>query len=144
MLLSCNDPTTAENDGSEDSDVIGNIDPENPIILFIIADDLGKDAIAGYDERIVQPFTPILDSIKQNGLTFDNCWVYTVCSPTRALILIGRYGIRTGVQEVGDNLNADEVTLHQYLNINNSTTYNTGLVGKWHLSNGNNGIQPES
>ena len=41
--------------------------------------------------------TPNLDSLCASGMRFDNFWVQPVCSPTRATILSGRYGFRTGV-----------------------------------------------
>lgn len=33
----------------------------------------------------------------ENGLLFRNAWAQPSCSPTRATILTGRYGFRTGI-----------------------------------------------
>lgn len=41
--------------------------------------------------------TPILDSLASFWITFTNLWINPVCSPTRAAILTGKYGFRTGV-----------------------------------------------
>ena len=43
-----------------------------PNILFIIADDLGKDAIKGYTEGSIKPATPNIDAIRNSGVTFTN------------------------------------------------------------------------
>ena len=68
-----------------------------PNILFIIADDLGKDAIKGYSEGTIKSNTPVLDSIRNSGLLFTNLWVNPTCTPTRASIITGKYGCRTGI-----------------------------------------------
>ena len=59
----------------------------SPNILFIIADDLGKDAINGFTEGSIKPITPHLDAIRNNGLSFSNFWSNPTCSPTRASII---------------------------------------------------------
>ncbi|MDG2454910.1 MAG: sulfatase-like hydrolase/transferase [Bacteroidia bacterium] len=75
-----------------------------PNILLIIADDLGKDATPGYDEGTTKPNTPTLDSIRMNGLSFDNFWANPTCSPTRASIITGKYGYRTEVKNASEVL----------------------------------------
>ena len=52
---------------------------ENPNILLIIADDVGIDAIAGYDVGTVKPNMPNLNKLASNGLIFDNVWAYPLC-----------------------------------------------------------------
>ncbi len=69
-------------------------------ILLIIADDVGVDPIEGYmTEATIKAHMPTLDSLMQQGLTFDNVWTNPICSPTRSAILSGRYGFRTGVYD---------------------------------------------
>ena len=41
-----------------------------------------------------------IDALAKRGVLFRNAWAYPTCSPTRALIMTGRYGFRTGVGEV--------------------------------------------
>jgi arylsulfatase B len=114
-----------------------------PNILLIIADDLGKDAITGYDEGITKPNTPTLDSIRMSGLTFDNFWVYPTCSPTRASIITGKYGYRTGVKKASEVLSSDEIVLQRYINDKTNNAYSTAIVGKWHLSGNKSTTNPE-
>jgi arylsulfatase A-like enzyme len=72
-------------------------------ILLLIADDYGIDVTRYYpltDRRTTTPpapATPNLASLAQNGLLFGNTWAQPSCSPTRATILTGRYGFRTGI-----------------------------------------------
>ncbi len=115
-----------------------------PNILFIIADDMGKDATAGFSEGSIKPNTPNLNDIKDAGLTFNNFWTYPSCSPTRASIISGRYGYRTGVINPGDVLNNSEKILQQYINEETNNEYATAVVGKWHLSGNNSTTNLES
>lgn len=115
-----------------------------PNILLIIADDMGKDATSGFDEGTLKPTTPNINSLMNAGMTFDNFWVYPTCSPTRASIITGKYGYRTGVKWASDELVGAETILHKYINQQTNNAYATALVGKWHLSgNGTNIMNPE-
>lgn len=114
-----------------------------PNILFIIADDLGKDAISGYEEGSTKPNTPNIDAIRNSGLAFNNFWVNPTCTPTRASIITGKYGYRTGVKSVGDILNSTEITLQSHIASKTNGKYATALIGKWHLSGNNANTNPE-
>lgn len=116
----------------------------SPNILLIIADDLGKDAIKGYTEGSIKPNTPNIDAIRNNGITFNNLWVYPTCTPTRASIITGKYGYRTGVKWVSDELASSEVTLQKYISDETNNSYASAIVGKWHLSGNNTATNPES
>ena len=72
-----------------------------PNILLIIADDMGKDAIKGYQEGSIKPKTPNIDAIRDNGLLFTNFWVNPTCSPTRGAIITGKYCYLKDVKEFG-------------------------------------------
>ena len=104
-----------------------------PNILLIIADDLGKDAMSGFSEGVIKPTTPNLDRLRGEGLTFTNMWVNPTCTPTRSSIITGKYGYRTGVKAVGDNLLASETALQRYIAVESNESYATAIVGKWHL-----------
>jgi len=113
---------------------------EQPNILFILSDDHGQDSSAQYALSSDLPVTPTLDSLAASGLVFDNIWVNPVCSPTRAAILSGQYGIRTGVVSVGDAFPVTEIPLHAFLeNDPVASSYATALIGKWHLGGGQSG-----
>jgi len=109
-----------------------------PNILFIIADDLGIDALFSSDYGIsvnTQPNTPNLELLKQDGVSFLNTWATPQCTTTRASVMSGKYGIKSGVRNVPDNLETSNTSLFTYLNNNLTTNYAKAVIGKWHISN---------
>lgn len=68
-----------------------------PNILLIIADDMGVETLASYGVGQNPPKTATLDEMARQGMRFTNFWAQPVCSPTRAAIITGRYGFRTGI-----------------------------------------------
>ena len=70
-----------------------------PNIILLIIDDLGYNDIGPYGEMFAD--TPALDRLAAEGMRFlEGYAAAPVCSPTRAAILSGRYGPRTGVTDV--------------------------------------------
>jgi arylsulfatase A-like enzyme len=117
-------------------------DPEpisSPNILLILSDDVGLDATSGYPVGLQLPTTPTLDGLAAKGLTFDNAWAYPMCSPTRATILTGRYGYRTGVLSGGDDIPTAETSLQDFIDTNVPNVYEHAVFGKWHLAGNSNG-----
>lgn len=137
ILVSCADEGEIQN-------VIPPVEVDAPNILFIIADDLGKDAINGFTEGSIKPTTPNLDAIRTSGISFENFWSYPTCSPTRATIITGKYGYRTNVKWANDELDPSETILQKYIAEHTENSYASAIVGKWHLSGGNTSINPES
>lgn len=108
-----------------------------PNILFIIADDLGLDALHSSDYGISlssQPTTPNIDALKADGVSFINTWAAPQCTPTRAAIMSGKYGIKTGVMTPPGNLDTSHESIFAYLNNNLTTNYAKAVIGKWHIS----------
>ena len=68
-----------------------------PNVLLILADDLGVEALSVYGLAETAPKTAALEELARQGVVFRNFWSQPVCSPTRATIMTGRYGFRTGV-----------------------------------------------
>ena len=115
-----------------------------PNILLIIADDMGKDATPGFAEGSIKPNTPHINALKNGGLSFNNFWVNPTCSPTRASIITGKYGYRTGVKWANDILDQTEIVLQNYINQQTGNAHATAIVGKWHLSGDDSGFNPET
>lgn len=68
-----------------------------PNILLIISDDMGVESLRPFGVGANAPPTPNLERLAAEGVRFNNYWSQPVCSPTRATLLTGRYGFRTGV-----------------------------------------------
>ncbi len=127
-LFSCSKNETISSPANEE---VSN--SSKPNILLVIADDMGLDATPGYDVGSIKPNTPNLESMISEGIRFTNTWSYSVCTPTRASILTGKYGFRTQVTKVDDELSTTETSIQKYLD-NNNSGYNHAVIGKWHLS----------
>src|SRR5438477_13180949 len=99
-----------------------------PNILFIMSDDHAAHAISAYGSRINQ--TPNLDRLATGGVRFENCFaVNSICSPSRATILTGKYSHLNGVP-VFNRFDGSQPTVAKYLQ---RAGYYTGMFGKWHL-----------
>lgn len=110
---------------------------QNPNILFIVADDLGIDALDTGDYGFTvnsSPITPNIQSLKDTGVSFLNTWATPQCTTTRASIISGKYGINSGVRNVPDNLDLTNESLFTYLSNNLTTDYAKAVIGKWHIS----------
>jgi arylsulfatase A-like enzyme len=108
-------------------------EPRPPNILLVIADDVGKDSSSQYEVSDDLPDTPVLDALAAQGLVLENAWSNPTCSPTRAGILTGKYGFRTGVLDPEDILATTETSLHDYINTHLPGKYADAVIGKWHL-----------
>ncbi len=106
-----------------------------PNILLIIADDLGIDASNGYQQNDRMPTTPHLDAMRANGVTFTNTWSAPQCTPTRASIMSGKYGIKTGVMRPPGNLDLVHQSLFSKIAETTNDAYAGAVIGKWHISN---------
>ncbi len=106
-----------------------------PNIVFILADDLGYWDLGCYDCPDIR--TPHLDRLAEEGLRFTDFYANcSVCSPTLAAFMTGRYQHRIGMehavyyQENGKGLPPEGETIADAMK---SAGYGTGLCGKWHL-----------
>ena len=67
---------------------------DKPNILFIMADDLGKEFISSYGAANIK--TPNIDALAEHGMQFTNAYSMPQCTPTRVTLLTGKYPWRTG------------------------------------------------
>ncbi len=111
-------------------------------ILLIIADDLGSDsfALTNDDPEAVFPNMPHVEGLATQGVVFEQAYAYPTCSPSRAAMLSGRYGFRTGVGFAVDDgeessFSEEEVTLADAIS-EYPSSYGLANIGKWHLGDG--------
>jgi arylsulfatase A-like enzyme len=107
---------------------------KQPNIIHIVADDLGwKDVGFNGCEDIK---TPNLDALAAGGAKFSQFYVQSMCTPTRAALMTGRYPFRYGLQTLvipgpaAYGLDTTEWLMPQSLK---EAGYTTAIIGKWHL-----------
>jgi arylsulfatase A-like enzyme len=103
---------------------------DKPNLVILLADDSGWGDYSINGNTNVN--TPNIDSLARSGAMFDRFFVCSVCAPTRAEFLTGRYHPRSGVRGVStglERMNTDEKTLADAFK---AAGYATGAFGKWH------------
>jgi arylsulfatase A-like enzyme len=108
-----------------------------PNFLIILTDDHGYGDVSTYGAKDVQTLN--IDRIAREGMLFtsmrSNC---TVCSPSRAALLTGRYPDRVGVPGVirgnpRDSWGYFDPQVPTLANLLGGAGYHTAMIGKWHL-----------
>jgi len=103
---------------------------ETPNILWICTDQQRFDTLGCYGNDIVD--TPTLDALADEGVRFDRAYAQsTVCAPSRASFLTGRYPRTARVRQNGQAIPADERLVTKELS---EAGYACGLAGKLHIS----------
>lgn len=115
-------------------------------VVLIVADDLGWADLACYGSSYHE--SPALDRLAEQGVRFTDAYAMPNCAPSRAALMTGRQGSRTGIYTVGSGargkaenrrmipaknkteLELSEVTIAETLR---PRGYRTGFFGKWHL-----------
>lgn len=109
-----------------------------PNIILIMSDDVSPDLYGCYGNT--QVHTPHLDRMAREGVKFETCWATAMCAPTRAMILTGRYGYRTGFFHnslqipQADGSNELLKYHHCFGKLLKQAGYATAIAGKWHCS----------
>lgn len=120
---------------------------DRPNVVFILADDLGWTDLGVQGSKYYE--TPNIDRLAAQGMRFTSGYTCGPnCQPTRAALMSGQYGPRTGVYTVGgiDRFNWQSRPLRPVENVTKlapkvvtiaeslkAAGYATGYFGKWHL-----------
>ncbi|MEO6923905.1 MAG: sulfatase-like hydrolase/transferase, partial [Bryocella sp.] len=108
---------------------------KRPNVVLMICDDLGFGDLGCYGSKLP---TPYLDRMAAEGLRFTRCNAgHPICSASRAALLTGRYGLRSGTtgafgphSKIGTSLGETLLS-----NLFHDGGYRTKAIGKWHLGN---------
>ena len=111
---------------------------DRPNIIIVMVDDMGYEGVSCFGNPLFE--TPQIDRLAAEGMRLTDFHSSgTVCSPTRAGLLTGRYQQRAGIEAVihpksdhpehRKGLQENETTFAEVLK---EAGYTTGIIGKWH------------
>ncbi len=104
------------------------LEDKQPNFVFFLTDDQRWDGMSCAGNSIIK--TPNMDRISEGGLRFTNMFVSTsLCGPSRASILTGKYAHNHGVRRNSMSLSPEQKT---FLEILREAGYEIAFIGKWH------------
>jgi arylsulfatase A len=116
-------------------------DTGKPNVVIVFVDDLGWTDLSCYGSTFHE--TPNIDRLAGQGVVFNSAYAScSVCSPTRASLLTGKYpqrvgftdflnpGRRTGPNSAETHIPLGEITIGEAFQ---EAGYRTGYIGKWHV-----------
>src|SRR5437667_3920031 len=110
---------------------------KRPNFLFIYTDDQRWDAMSvvqreqGDRARFPWFQTPHMDRLAAEGVRFRNAFVVnSLCAPSRACFLTGRYNHLNGVANNHTPFPVENIT---HATLLRAAGYTTGYIGKWHM-----------
>ena len=104
-------------------------------IVLILADDVSADMFSCYGQA-GSALTPNIDQIATNGVCFRTCFAPAICAPSRACLMTGIYGNRTGVFRndmwAFDSRGTLFTAQPSWAKLLHDAGYATAIAGKWH------------
>ena len=127
---------------------VDSVPKRSPNVIIVLIDDMGLTDLSCYGSKFYE--SPNIDQLAKDGVRFTQGYsACTVCSPTRAALLTGKYPARLHITdwipgherpkakmkipEWQKFLPFEEITLAEQLK---SAGYATASIGKWHLTPG--------
>lgn len=133
FILSCKKEFTAITDATSSLMSSATI-PTKPNIVFILADDIGYEVpgVNGGESYS----TPNIDMMAANGMRFTQCYGSPMCSPSRFMLLTGKYNFRN--YTVWGIMDRSQRT---FANMLADQGYDTYAIGKWQLDGGDTSVR---
>ena len=136
VSLNCRKPDSLKplNETAGSSDLLQLATGDKPNIIFILGDDIGYEipTINGGQSYA----TPNIDRMAQIGMRFTGFHASPLCSPSRVMLLTGKYNFRN--YTVWGVLDTTSKTIANMLK---DAGYKTSVVGKWQLDGGDASVR---
>lgn len=116
----------------------GETKPNQPNLLFILLDDLGKEWVSSYAAEDIE--TPGVDRLADEGMLFTNAYSMPQCTPSRVALMTGQYPWRNGwinhydVPRWGHGAHFDPAEYPSVARIMKEAGYATCAAGKWQVN----------
>lgn len=102
----------------------------HPNIIIILSDDHAYQTISAYGSKLMQ--TPNIDRIAKEGVLFNKAYVTnSICGPSRAVILTGKYSHKNGFKD--NEHSSFDGSQNTFIKELDKAGYETAWIGKWHL-----------
>lgn len=101
--------------------------PTKPNIVLIMTDDASWECFGPYGAEDYE--TPNIDRLAAKGVKFEHCYSTPICTPSRVMIMTGKYNFRNYTHF--GYLNPNEKT---FGNLMQQAGYKTAIAGKWQLN----------
>lgn len=100
-----------------------------PNIIVILTDDHAVQSMGAYGAKFGA--TPNLDRLAKEGAVFNRAFVAnSICGPSRAILLTGKYSHTNGMRDNHDTFDASQDVFPRRLK---ESGFQTAWIGKWHL-----------
>lgn len=100
-----------------------------PNIIVILTDDHAIQTIGAYGSKYGA--TPNIDRLASEGVLFKKAFVAnSICGPSRAVLLTGKYSHTNGMRDNRDTFDASQDVFPARLK---QSGFQTAWIGKWHL-----------
>lgn len=100
-----------------------------PNIIVILSDDHAVQSIGAYGSKFGA--TPNLDRLAKQGAVYNKAFVAnSICGPSRATLLTGKYSHINGFKDNHDRFDASQDVFPKRLQ---ASGFQTAWIGKWHL-----------
>lgn len=133
LFFSCKKEFTAIGGSPSAADLIIG-PPVKPNIVLILADDVGYEIPAVNGGASYS--TPNIDMMAKMGMRFTQCYASPMCSPSRFMLLTGKYNFRN--YTVWGIMDRSQRTIANMLG---DQGYDTYAMGKWQLDGGDTSVR---
>lgn len=114
-----------------------------PNVIVIVSDDLGYGDVGYHGSDF---HTPTIDRLALSGVRLNRFYGHTVCTPTRAAIMAGKFPFKVGLQGIiwPWNTHGLPAGLDTLGTVFKRAGYQTWAFGKWHLGHATPDLQPQN